>query len=113
MNNNKREYKIIVSEPWNFESPDGKNIIIGTILSIINSHLLVFKANHLLNFDRMNGDILILSPRFKDTNFDSIVIQEIEVNAGLFVNDYNGEMEASKLKDISNFVLIGTLCSKK
>lgn len=50
MDNHKKIHTITIAEPWNFESPDGKNIIRGIILSIVNSYLLVFKANYLLNF---------------------------------------------------------------
>jgi hypothetical protein len=39
---NKKTYTITIAEPWDFESPDGKNIILGIILSIVNSYLLVF-----------------------------------------------------------------------
>lgn len=103
------QYVITIAEPWNFESPDGKNIIKGKILSIINNHLLIFKANYLLNFDGVSGDILILSPRSKEGNFDNIETKEVDVNGGLFLDNFNDEMDAVILKDNCKFVLIGTL----
>lgn len=108
---NKKTYTITVAEPWDFKSPDGKNIIRGIILSIVNSYLLIFKANYLLNFDGVSGDTLILSPRLKDGNFENITTKEIDVNGGLFLDDYDGNFEESKLKENSKFVLIGTLDS--
>lgn len=108
MDNNKT-YAITIAEPWDFESPDGKNIIRGIILSIVNSNLWVFKANYILNFNGITGDILILSPRFKDGNFDNIATKEVDINGGLFLLDYNDEVEESKLKENCKFVLIGTL----
>lgn len=111
MDNNKKTYTITIAEPWDFESPDGKNIIKGIILSIVNSYLLVFKANYLLNFDGISGDILILSPRFKDGNFENNATKEIDVNGGLLLDNYSKSHEESKLKENSKFVLIGTLDS--
>ncbi len=110
---NKKTYVITIAEPWDFESPDGKNIIRGIILSIINSYLIVFKANYLLDFDGIGGDILILSPRLKDGNFENIATKEIDVNGGLFLGDYDENFGESKLKENSKFVLIGTLDSRK
>ncbi len=111
MDNNKRTYTITIAEPWDFESPDGKNIIKGIILSIVNSYLLVFKANYLLNFHGISGDILILSPRFNNGNFENIATKEIDVNGGLFLDNYSKSYEESTLKENSKFVLIGTLDS--
>ena len=110
MDNNKT-YTITIAEPWDFESPDGENIIRGIILSIVNSYLLVYKANYLLNFEGVSGDILILSPRLKDENFENITTKGIDVNGGLFLDDYNKNFEESKLKENNKFVLIGTLDS--
>lgn len=109
MDNHKKIYTIMVSEPWDFKSPDGDNIIRGIVLSIVNSRLLVFKANYLLKFDGISGDILILLPRLRDGNFEDIVNREIDVNGGLFLDDYNKKSEEDKLEDSCKFVLIGSL----
>lgn len=113
MDSNKKIYTITISEPWDFESPDGKNVIKGIILSIINRCLLVFKANYILNFYGVNGDTFILSPRFKDDNFDNIETKEVDVNGGLLLDDYNEIVQTSLLKDNCRFVLIGTLDGRK
>lgn len=113
MNIDKEKYVVTVAEPWDFESPDGKNIIGGVVLSIVNSHLLVFKSNYILNFGGVSGDVLILSPRFNGGNFDNIRTEEIDVNGGLFLDDYSNGVEESKLKENCKFVLIGTLDFKK
>ncbi|MBB2148013.1 hypothetical protein [Pedobacter gandavensis] len=107
-----KTYTVIIAEPWDFESPDGKNIIRGIILSIINCSLLIFKANYKLNFDGVSGDILILSPRFKEGDFENGTNKEVHVNGGLFLDDYNDESEKSKLNENCKFVLIGTLNGK-
>lgn len=104
-----KTYTITIAEPWDFESPDGKNIIRGIILSIFNSNLLVFKANYLVNFEGVSGDVLILSPRLKNKNFENIATEEIDVNGGLFFDYYKEKFEESNLKENCKFVLIGTL----
>lgn len=107
MGNHKKIYTIKITEPWDFESPDGKNIIQGTIF-LVNSYLIVYKANYLLNFDGLSGDILILSPRFGG-DFENIATTEVEVNGGLILDNHRKNYDESKLKKNSMFVLIGTL----
>jgi len=109
MDNRKKTYTIVVSEPWDFESQDGKNIIKGTILSIVSSHLLVFKANYTLNFNSISGDILILSPRHNTGDFYNVETKEVDVNGGILLVDYNKLSEETSLKDNCRFTLIGTL----
>lgn len=113
MNNHKKIYTIKIAEPWDFVSPDGKNIIRGVIISILNSYLLIFKANYILNFDGVSGDILILSPRFKDENFEDIIAKDIDVNGALFLDDDNDGIKKHRLKENCKFVLIGTIESQK
>lgn len=105
----KKSPTIIVSEPWDFKVPDGKNIIRGIILLVVNSSLLIFKSDHILNFDGVTGDTLILSPRFKNGNFENIINKEIAVNGGLFLGDYTEELDKSKLKENCKFVIIGAV----
>lgn len=104
---NKNEFSISVSEPWNFESVDGKNLIKGTILSIINYKTLVFRANYPLDFEGLIGDTLVLSTRLKDESFS--IIDEVEVNGGLLKIEFSQELAESELRDNCKFVLIGTL----
>lgn len=111
MNDHKKTYTITVAEPWNFESSDGNNVIQGIILSIVNSYLLVFKANYMLDFDGISGKILILSPRFKNGNFDNIATEKMDVNGGLLLVDYQNELKERELKDNCRFVVIGTIDS--
>ncbi len=106
---NKEIHTITVSEPWNFASPDGKNIIKGIILSVIDRNLLVFKANHILNFDGLKGDVFLLSPRLKTGSFDDIESKEIDINGGLFLYDYYGLDQANLQEENCKFVLIGAI----
>jgi len=104
-----KTYSISIGEPWDFTSPDGDNIINCLIIRVLSSKCLLFRANYTLDFDGVSGDILILSPRFNDGNFENIVTEEIDVNGGLFLGDYEKKIEESKLKENSKFVLIGSL----
>jgi len=113
MDNNNQIYHISVAEPWDFESPDGKNIINGIILSVVNNSLLIFKSNYTLNFDGITGDILILSPRFEDADFQYLTDKDIEVNGGLYLYNYANVFEEKNIKEYSKFVIIGTIISNK
>ena len=106
MKNEINKYSITISEPWDFKSSDGKNKING-IISIVNKKILIFKTHEILNFDGVSGNIIILSPRFKDVNFDNLELQKISVNGGLLL-DNNIENE-NELKEKCKFVIIGTL----
>ncbi|MBO9562797.1 MAG: hypothetical protein J7621_08490 [Niastella sp.] len=104
---NDKAYTITVAEPWDFESPDGKNVIQGTILSILTNQFLVFKANYILNFDGVTGDTLLLTPRFKEGSFNST--KGVSVNGGMLLIGYEDSLSESELKSNSKFVLIGTI----
>lgn len=98
---------ITIAEPWNFESPDGINVVKGEILAIMTSKILVFKADYLLDFSNLVGDVLILTPRHKNASFS--VGEEMDVSGGLLLIDYKPELNEEELKSNCRFVLIGTI----
>ncbi|MFV7235205.1 hypothetical protein [Flavobacterium sp. ZB4R12] len=104
----KENYFISVSEPWDFESLDGKNIIAGSILTIKSSKCLIFKSNYLLRFGNIEGFFLILSPRLKGGNFYNKE-REVIINGALFLLDFNREYTEHELMENSKFVMIGSL----
>lgn len=108
MSNIIKEATIVISEPWDFESPDGKNIIKGTIISILNKRIVIFKANYMLNFNCLIGNILVLSSRIKNVDIDIFEI-DLHVNGGLLLVDFDEKLEESQLKEKCKFVLIGHL----
>jgi len=91
----KEKYSILVSEPWDFESPDGQNIVRGNILSVKSNQCLVFKANHYLKFDSIESNILILSPRHYGIDFSNL-------------ND-NESLSEKELQENTRFVIIGSI----
>jgi hypothetical protein len=102
------KYFISVSEPWNFENVDGRNIIEGKILNIKSNKCLVFKSNYNLKFDNVSGDILILFPRYKENNFSDMK-RRIDINGGLLLETYIENFSEKELENKSKFVIIGSI----
>ena len=71
---NKSNYYISVSEPWDFEGPDGKNIIKGTVLKILNQDCVIFKSSSVIEIDGNIGDTFVLFSRHYNNNFNKIVL---------------------------------------
>lgn len=103
------KYKIIVSEPWDFKSPNGDNIITGTIAEVLSSTLVIFKSDYLLNFDGNTGHLLILKPRYEKQILSQENNYEGTVGGGLLlIEDYDGKDE-KYLEANSKYVIIGSL----
>lgn len=103
------KYFISVGEPWDFESPDGQNIVRGNILSIKSNQCLVFKANHYLKFDSNESDILILSPRHQGNDFSDLPNKLVVVNGSLLFKDYDEALGEKELQENARFVIIGSI----
>lgn len=101
-------YKITVSEPWEFRNSNGENGIYGKILGRKGNNCLLFKSNTLLKFGKSDGQILVLFPRSYDEDFTEIKNKPITVNGGLFAGDYHS-FSAEELEIFSKFVIIGQL----
>lgn len=105
-----QECKIIISEPWNFESIDGKNIIRGKVIDNLNDTCLVFEANYDVFFENYSiGRIFILYSRSNNPFTDISHKNGIQVNGGLLLVDYDSNKDSDYLKSNSKFVFIGTL----
>lgn len=100
---------ISVAEPWNFESPDGQNIVRGNILTVKSNQCVVFKADHYLEFDSINSDILILTPRHRETDFSDLSKQLITVNGSLLLKNYEDSLSEKELKENARFIIIGSI----
>ncbi|SHE77095.1 hypothetical protein [Dysgonomonas macrotermitis] len=107
---NQQNCEIIISEPWNFESIDGKNIIRGKIIDNLNDTCLVFKANYDVSFeDYLIGRNFILYSRSNHSFTDIGLKNRIQVNGGLLPLDYDYNEDFEYLISNSKFVFIGTL----
>jgi len=99
--------KILVSEPWDFESPDGRNICGEVIKESQKS--IILKSNYPLNKDGVQGNIIKLSPRFSGDTFE-------KNKRGAFVN--GGLFYGESINQIDNegnylFIIIGHIESYK
>lgn len=105
------KYFISVGEPWDFNSPDGENIINGIIIKILSATCLIFKANYLLDFGGVSGNIFVLYPRYAESNFIELKngVEYVAINGNLLVEDFNENENEEILKEKSKFVLAGTI----
>jgi hypothetical protein len=105
-------YKIIVSEPWDYKGPDGDNTINGIVLNVISRKIVVFRADSQLKFDSVSGDTLILSSRYVEDQ-DLNDLDGLTVNGGLLLDSYyNAAYAGFRGEDIQKhckFVIIGSL----
>lgn len=103
------KYFITVSEPWNFGSSDGQNIIRGSILSIKSNQCIVFKSNNDLQFDDVKGNILILTPRHYGYNFSNFQNEIIAFNGSVLLGEYSEHLSENELRENAKFVIIGSI----
>ncbi len=103
----KEKYKITVSEPWNYDGPDGPNIIYGTILRQVDRYSLIFKSDNELKFDGNKGKYLILECRSTDDLLQENLNYYATINGALILNSPNTPFDS--LKNNSKFVLIGRI----
>ncbi|TGM52875.1 hypothetical protein [Leptospira adleri] len=104
-----KEYCISVDEPWDFVGPDGKNVIKGQIIEVIDSDCIVFKSNHILNFNKLEGNIFVLISRHQGYNFYNINTNGFWTFGGglLLTNEYKN-MSREELEKNSKYVIIGS-----
>lgn len=102
-------YALSVGEPWDFVSPDGENIINGEIIKKIDNRCIVFRANYILHFQHVSGNILILSPRHIGYDFSNLQKSNYyaTINGGLLMSDFDNNMDKTTLLNNSKFVFIG------
>ena len=106
--NKRKIYQISVGEPWNYDGPDGPNIIKGAILKVVSSNCIVFKSNSFLQFDKHGGDILVLSTRYQGDDFAALD-RLVNVNGALLLIEYHDALSEVELKQNAKFVIIGSL----
>lgn len=106
-----KKYFISVGEPWNFDSPDGQNIINGVVIKILSATCLIFKANYILNFKGISSNFFVLYPRHLVNNFDDLTngTDYITINGNILPEEYDEKMDEIYLKERSKFVIIGSI----
>lgn len=91
--------EIIISEPWDFESADGKNLIKGRIIQKEDSYILV-RSDYILTSHNVSNQIIKIEPRHNASDYKK-TYKNISVNIGLFKCD---EREINKVQNDENFV---------
>ena len=107
-----KNYYISVSEPWDFESKDGENIIKGNIVNIKSNQCLIFKSKYDLEFGEIKGDVLIFFPRHIGIDLSDLEDKRLVLNGGLLRKKYDEKMSEDELKENSKFVIIGSIVSE-
>lgn len=107
-----KEYIVIVSEPWDFAGPDGKNRIKGKIINTIPPECIVFRCNKKISSDGKEGDILILKTRYYKESIELLYTEEyLTINGGLLLTEYDENMSSEELEQNSFFAIIGSICT--
>jgi hypothetical protein len=106
--NRKKAHRISVGEPWDFDGPDGPNIINGLILKVVSATCIVFKCDSPLQFGTYTGEILVLSSRYEDYDFAKLD-RLVPVNGALLLIEYNDALSEAELEQNSKFVIIGSI----
>jgi len=101
-------YKLIVSEPWNFESRQGDNQLNGHILKQIDSENLLFEANEQITLGSITSQYWVLSTRYENQCFETEPYRGT-VNGGL-LSDLPAESDdVLEIKKYAVFAIIGSL----
>jgi len=106
-----KKYFLSVGEPWDFDSPDGQNIINGIIIKIVSANCIIFKANYILHFNGVSGNFFVLCPRHSENDFDDLKNGKdyVTINGNVLPEEYNENMSEDYLKENSKFVIIGSI----
>lgn len=100
--------KIIVSEPWDFDGPNGGNKLDGRILKRFDSKTLLFESIDSVSIGGIAGKYWLLSARYVDQSFD-VEPYTGTVNGSLLSVAPAEKEDLSELKRKSVFVIIGSL----
>jgi len=101
-------YVIIVSEPWDYHSPEGDNLIKGNVLKRFNRSTLLFEAEGRFTHKETAGTHFLISTRFNEDEFGKEPFDAV-VNVELLQHAPSGKERLEELRKISEFVIIGRL----
>lgn len=108
------KYTITVSEPWDFASSDGINIIKGTIIHLVNDKCIIFRSDKSQQFEQGKGRLFVLFPRVQDYTFSEIEKNKsIDINGGLLNSRFNYKNTEEELVKNSTFVIIGSISKEQ
>lgn len=104
---------ITIGEPWNFEGPDGNNLIKGRILRNINDKYIIFMSDYEQKFNQIAGRIFILSTRYSNDSF-SVFFKDsqkesISINGSLLTEKNICSLDEDEIAKKSMFIFIGSI----
>jgi hypothetical protein len=108
-NDKKYEYKLTISEPWNFEDDTGSNVIRGNILKKINDDWFFFECEKVLKFEStdIESSIVLLTSRYeKEKLSDLFEKRELTVNGAFFLGEIKDAISDDELNINSSFLFI-------
>lgn len=102
------KYRILVSEPWDYDGAEGQNLIVGKIIKELSPNCIVFESESELVFDNNKGKKLVLKSRHNDNIKNEKGEYQGAVNGGLILSDIMSN-QVNAIENESKFVIIGTL----
>lgn len=100
--------RIIISEPWDFKSVDGNNILDGDIIRKYDSGDYLFKSTSEVEINSFKGQYFYLSRRFKN-DIKELFDKEnpITVNGGILTDELCLWDDAQSVETKARFAFIG------
>lgn len=103
------KYNLRVSEPWNFESPNGANLLYGEVICVLNKNCIIFKSDTNLNIGGIDNNLILLKSRISD----SLSLKDGKYHgyvngAILLTDDFKGIGEPTLIEN-SKFVIVGSI----
>ncbi|MCB0698376.1 MAG: hypothetical protein KDC11_00950 [Chitinophagaceae bacterium] len=109
----KSDYILSVSEPWDFEGPDGENVIYGRIVKEVTNNCLIFESNNPVSIDNVTGSVFVAFGRHDGYDFEYSVKKDgiWSANIGLYTSDDELylNMNSKELMEHSKYVIIGSV----
>ena len=100
--------KLTISEPWDFKSNSGSNVLDGKVLRQIDDKNLIFEASESIEIEEAKGRLWILALRYQGDSFDKPDERKTVGGAILLTDNYTSG-SAEEIKKMSKYAVIGSL----
>jgi len=100
--------KLTVSEPWDFEAPQGGNELLGQVLMRLDAKTLIFEAKDNIIFKGLSSRYWLLSSRYEKQSFESEPYQGTVNGALLPALPTEGD-SLTTIRESAIFAIIGSL----
>lgn len=100
--------QLTVSEPWDFKSSSGVNVLEGKVISQIDEKNLIFETTESVELQGVKGALWVLSLRYQGDSFDKPDKTKTVGGGILLTKDFSNHT-AKELQKMSKFVVVGSL----